>query len=576
MPQILSWASLALVTIFHVTHALRQEVLSSFIYTRHGDRTPLYSPEMSYLTPFGAQQMNSLGSTFRQRYLTASFNAGQDSTLIRDMSHYLLDSSEVSILTTDHQFTTASAQAFMQGLYPPIANNPNLNFTYVAGVSNLANGTNIIAPLNGYQYPEINSASSYDLNSIWVDGAANCPAYTAKILEYYNSSDFKFLNQTTWEFYQSLEEEYLQNTFFQDTFGYSDSYFMYDYLQYEYLHNTTFRRMISNVNMTRAKVAASDWVYALFSNATDPVKSIAGRTLSNIVLNSFYNTIQWQGRTNKLNLLFGDFEPMVSFAALAGLTSNQNAIFYNIPPMASSFVFELVALRADNDPGTSFPDDSDLFVQFFFQNGTDADSRLTAYPLFGSGPSQTLIPYSEFVAGLSRFTLNGVREWCQICGSYGIFCSAFTSNNKNNPSLGGSKRGSALSPAIAGVVGAVVALAVAGILFGLLMLFAGFRVRREQRGKRKSDLAGFKGSQKLASDQDLTLPKGGAAVNVTEPETAKGHERVGSWELRQKAKREEAGQMGAVNLNKPRRPSYEDDEIQIDPYAPAVKPHDHV
>lgn len=573
MPQIFSRASLALIVTVPFAHALRQEVLSSFIYSRHGDRTPLFSPEPSILTPYGAQQMHSLGAGFRERYLTASFNDAQVSTLIRDMSHYRLDTSEVVVLTSDHQYTMASSQAFMQGLYPPLSDDSSYNFTRVADFSDLANGTNIIAPLNGYQYPEINSASSYDLNSIWVDGSANCPAYTSRLLEYYNSSDFKFLNKTTWEFYEALDDEYFQDTYFRDTFGYSDSYFMYDFLQYEYLHNSTFRNRISAVNMTRAKVSAANWVYALFSNATDPVKSIAGRTLANAVLNSFYTTIQWQGRANKLNLFFGDFQPMVSFAALAGLTSDQNAIFYNIPPMASSFVFELVALRSDDDPGTSFPDSSDLFVQFFFQNGTDEDSRLTAYPLFGSGPSQILIPYSEFMAGLSRFTLNGVREWCQICGAYSVFCSAFVGNN-DSPLGRGNRSG--LSPVIAGVVGALVALAVAGILFGLLMLFAGLRVHRRQAGKRKPDLSGFKGSQKLASDQDLTIPKGGVAVNIAEPEAAKGHERVGSWELRQQAKREEAGQMGAVTINAPRRPSYEDDEIHIDPWASAVKPRDHV
>lgn len=121
------------------------------------------------------------------------------------------------------------------------------------------------------------------------------------------------------------------------------------------------------------------------------------------------------------------------------------------------------------------------------------------------------------------------------------------------------------------------ALAVAGILFGLLMAIAGLRVHR-QGGKKRSDIAGFKGSQKLASDQDLTIPKGGAGavVTSTEADPVKGHERTGSWELRDKAKREEAGQMGAVTTPQRRRPSYEDDEIQVNPYAPAVKPHDQV
>lgn len=568
-----SWALLTLAAIVPATHAiLTQQVLSSFVYTRYGDRTPLYSSGNHVLTPYGAQQMYSAGQMFRNRYLRSDFNSLEASTVIRDISQYQLDAAQVNILTTDEQYTVASAQAFMQGLYPPLAEDPDLNDTYISGVSALANGSNIVAPLYGYQYPAIAAVTSNDLNSIWVDGTTNCPATTSKLLSYFHTSNFDFLNTSSWSFYQAIGKEYLQNTFYQSSLGYAGAYQIYDYLQYEYLHNTNFRNTISEVNMTKASILAANWVDALYGNASDPVSSVAGRTLANAVLTSFSEAISMQGQTNKLNLLFGDYQPMTSFAAIAGLTNEQNAAFYYIPPMSSSFVIELVALRADNDPGTAFPDSTDLFVEFYYQNGTDEDSRLTAYPLFGGSPSQVLIPYSEFVSGLAGYTMSSVEEWCDTCGSYEIFCNAFSGSGSSR--FGGGRK-STLSPAVAGVVGALVALAVAAVLFGLLMAFAGFRVHR-QGDKRKSDLAGFKGSQKLASDQDLTLPKGGAAVSVAEPEAAKGHERVGSWELRQQAKREEAGQMGAVNMNMPRRPSYEDDEIQVDPYATAVKPHDHV
>lgn len=324
---------------------------------------------------------------------------------------------------------------------------------------------------------------------------------------------------------------------------------------------------------------------------TDPVKSIAGRSLATQILATFYNAINMEGRTNKLNLWFGDFAPMVSFAALAGLTSDQNAIFYNVPSFGSSYVFELVSMLPEDDPDTSFPDTSDLYVRFFFQNGTDEYSRPVAYPLFGRSPSQILIPYSEFVNGLSKFSLSGIKEWCETCGSYrqvkhmtsffttsnydSIFCPAFT--GVDSSAIGSNSRQHSLSPAVAGVIGALVALAVAAILLGVLMALARVRFSR-QPGKRKSEIAGFKGSQKLASDQDLAIPKAGAGATVTstEPDAAKGHERVDSWELRDKAKREEAGQMGTTTTPRPRRPSYEDDEIQVDPYASAVKPHDQV
>lgn len=312
----------------------------------------------------------------------------------------------------------------------------------------------------------------------------------------------------------------------------------------------------------------------MFGNKSDIVKSIAGRSLATQIISTFSNAILEQGLTNKLNLWFGDFTPMTSLAALAGITSNQNAVFYNIPPIGSSFVFELFAMTADNASTSTFPDVSDMFVRFFFQNGTDEYSSLVLYPLFGQSPSVEYVSWSEFVNGLSQFSLSGVGEWCTICGSYSIFCPAYTDDNGNSDKSPSRKSG--LSPVVAGVIGAVVSLAVAAIIFGLLMVLAGFRVHRKERGKRSS-MAGFKGSQKLASDQDLTIPKGaaGATVSAAEPDTVKGHERVGSWELGEQAKRKEAGFIGAI-LPSARRPSLEDDEVHVDPYAPAVKPHDHV
>ena len=315
----------------------------------------------------------------------------------------------------------------------------------------------------------------------------------------------------------------------------------------------------------------------MFANATNPIKSIAGRSLATEILAIFENTIQTQGQANKLNLWFGDFAPMVSFAALVGLISNQNSVFYSIPPMGSSFVMELFSMVADNNTLSQFPSTSDMFVRFFFQHDINGQATLSNYPLFGMSPSSAYVSYSDFVNGLSRFRLSGVREWCETCGSYSVFCPAYTGTNNSPIGNTNSNQTHGMSPAVAGVIGALVALAVAAIIFALLMALAGFRVHR-QEGKKRSSFAGFRGSQKLASDQDLTIPKGGvgATVSSAEPEIAKGHERVGSWELREQAKEEEAGQIGAVRVPQPRRPSYEDDETFVDPYAPAVKPHDHV
>ena len=216
---------------------------------------------------------------------------------------------------------------------------------------------------------------------------------------------------------------------------------------------------------------------------------------------------------------------------------------------------------------------------------------------------------SDFTTSMQRLSVGSIAAWCETCDSYSIFCPAFTDNYPGSGSGGssGSRRGSSsgssggLSPAVAGVVGAIVALVIAALIAALVCLLAGFRVHRVAKGRR-SDLGGFKGAEKLASDQDLTLPKGGAGATVvqeTTPEVGedgkvvpvvaggpgapmRGHERVGSWELREQRKLEEEGmavrapQAAAGRL--PRRPSYEDDDdmLNVNPYARGVKADERV
>ena len=89
--------------------------------------------------------------------------------------------------------------------------------------------------------------------------------------------------------------------------------------------------------------------------------------------------------------------------------------------------------------------------------------------------------------------------------------------------------------AAAGIAFAATSVFLAGALLAI-MFFFGVRFHRVTPAKtsKKEGLGGFKGSQKLASDRDLTLPKGGAVVNgASIDRPGMGHERTGSWELKQ-------------------------------------------
>ena len=565
---------------------LQEQVWGAVIFTLYGDRTPFILPETFTLTPLGAQQLYGAGSTFRERYVSSSqlpFSEYTVNTVINGISEFQLDDDEVTIESTTDQYIVASAQAFMQGLYPPLQ--VSSNDTFVTSQSSLANGSNIIAPLDGYQYPLIYTASNNDDESVWLAGEISCPAYTASNEDYFTSPEFATMLSMTADFYASLQEEFLSGIFPNSSVGYLEAYLIWDYLRYGLTHNTSIANHISESVYLYARALADQLVFALTGSLTasgatpgDQVRAIAGKTLATRVVEALYMNIDAGGQEDILTLLFGSFEPMVSFAALAGLASEQNPQFYSIPDPGSSMIFELfsLSLNATDD----YPDRADLSVRFLFQNGTGNGSEMVSYSLFGNDPSASM-SFDEFVAGMEAIWMPSVADWCNTCSSLSIFCPALVGDGGDGSSFGPSTGASSsghhdVSPAVAGVIGAVVALVVAGIITAVLALFGGLRV---YRAKGRSDLGGFKG-ERLASDQDLTLAKGNVGTSVTSvssPSAGKLHERVGSWELgdQDKAREAQIPNLGSTDASA-RRPSFEDDELHVTPFASPTQPDDRV
>ncbi len=106
-------------------------VWSSVVFTRTGDRTPLQlTTDIPTLTSLGAQQVFDVGAFLRSRYLGQWTNNGVDSAPLQGLSTDVINIEQVYIGTPDFQYTAASAQAFLQGFYPP-----------TNATSTLANGT---------------------------------------------------------------------------------------------------------------------------------------------------------------------------------------------------------------------------------------------------------------------------------------------------------------------------------------------------------------------------------------------------------------------------------------------------
>ncbi|KAK0659969.1 hypothetical protein DIS24_g3722 [Lasiodiplodia hormozganensis] len=517
--------------------AVSAAVHAAVIFTRTGERTPLLGS--AELTPLGARQAHSQGTVFRQRYIAPQANSVdlRGPEAISNISEYGLMNDQLYVLATDDAYTAATAQAFLQGLYPPYTLNDTAA-PALAATAVLANGTYLEAPLNGYQYPRIRTVSSLDPASVYLAGQETCLNYAVDRTSYFDTAEFNETQARTSSFYQEVGAATLGGVLPAASYSYVNAYTIYDYLNYQYVHDVSTRAILSN-NITlrgafdelRFLADQQQWAFNSMPSSAQWIRAIAGKMLARKMVGQLAVNIATEGANAKLSLLFGEFQPMLSFFSLA----LQQTSDYGIPDFASSIALELFSY---GDSAASYPAPSDLWVRFYFRNGTSNSSELIAYPMFGHGPSETAMRWSDFETSMRNIMLDDVGEWCAACGAAAIFCPALVGSTAG---VASGSRGSSMPPAVAGVVGAGATLGVGLLAVAALMLLGGLRLHRANPvmgagRRRKSSLGGFKGNAKLASDADVSFARKGAplGVSVTEqeqPQSGLARERVGSWEL---------------------------------------------
>jgi hypothetical protein len=468
--------------------------------------------------------------------------------------------------------------------------------------------TQIEAPLNGYQYIQLHTAGSTDPKVPYLTGSFNCPAFDYAQVNYLETAQFADIEAASKNIYEQIDGPLLADTGVDAAQAdYINAYAIYDYVNYHAAHNATFAAVLSDLGqnanssisyLDALRDLAGQQQYAYFGNLTawnnltsssnlggaeqGSISTIGGNLLLAKMLTQLQVAAEFNATYYKLSTLFADYQSMISMFALLGLPE-LNSNFYGLPDFASSAAFELFSYT-NGSSTQDFPDSSDLWVRFYFRNGTDDSAPYQAYSIFGRGPSETDMMWSEFETLMSNVVMSqfDVGDWCTQCRSAMLFCAAYEDTSPSSGSgpsyrTPSSSKKHELSPAVAGVVGAIVALVIAGSLFGLAMLVGGVRLYRNK--SHKKEMGGFKGSAKLASDRDLTLPKGGAVVGATiersrDTSPIGGHERIGSWEL----KKAEAERGGTAESGGRFRPSFEDDdEVRpVDPFADPVKADERV
>ncbi|KAI1804561.1 phosphoglycerate mutase-like protein [Daldinia bambusicola] len=526
-----------------LAQSANETVWASFAYVLHGERTPALGEHVSSLTPLGAQQLYSQGSLFKARYLSSNSSLSDEDNAITTNSPIVglerqaLDNSQLSLFSTTDDYVVGGALAFLQGLYPPVTqvfadNNGGAN------ASTLANGTVVNYPLDGYQYPNIRSVPTTDPNSIWLEGHSACTEYWSSSFEFENSEAARKMRNSTSYFYERTWDEVFPNTLPSTMLNYGYAYDLYDYAQYAYDHNQSVRDALGEDRLAVLRSLANSQQVNLNGNLSasgarpgDMIQAISGRTLAAKAVAQLRTHINSGGSADKLTLMFGSFEPFLAFFALADLVGGDDDVsgpFAQIPGPGAAMVFELFT----TDDDAAYPRQDSSWVRFLYRNGSGPDAPLTEYPLFGRGNSETRMTWADFQAGVDKFAVPDLSDWCNVCQSLTLFCSELGGSNPGS-SEGSSSDGSgrsiqngnnaSLSPAVAGVIGAVTAIGVLSLAGVSAFVFGGLRIRRNgssDDARRHSSLGGFKGAEKMASDHDVSFTKSGAR-----------HERVGSWEL---------------------------------------------
>ncbi len=377
-----------------------------------------------------------------------------------------------------------------------------------------------------------------------IAGDNDCNQYSLASNGYIGSVDYNLTSTATLPLYQRLTPLLFQNVVPQAFVDYYNAYDLWEYANYLYVHNSTVYEQLDPADLSELRMLASQQQFARNGDLSisgltqgDRIRTISGQTYAAHVLSLLGQTIGSQGSAEKMSVLFSCYEVFLAFFSLSALSGTSEE-FTQIPEPGSVMVFELFSNTAN---ATVFPDTADLRVRFLFRNGTDPATPLLSYPLFGRGNSATDMTWDDFEMNMNTIALSEIGTWCKTCGSLAMYCSQFEDNltNSNGTGSPGSSSTptptpspSGLSPTIAGVLGAAVTIAAFVLLFSLAVLCGGVRFYRNG-SKRQSSLGGFKGAEKLASDTDLTVAKtaaGGAVVR---------HERVGSWELSDAAKKDD-------------------------------------
>ncbi|KAI3331852.1 phosphoglycerate mutase-like protein [Xylariaceae sp. AK1471] len=439
-----------------------ETVLGVYIFSRHGDRTPKALAPTN-LTSLGAEQVYASGSYYRNRYV-----ASDATSPILGLSRDTAALGQLAVTAPVDNVLQSSAEAFLQGLYPPAGD---------ASTQELRNDSSVTAPLGGYQYIPVNvvtgTSSSADAeNNAWLQGGSGCNNAVVSSNNYFSSSEYATSDEQSKAFYANLLPV-INSTFAASAANFKNAYAIFDYINVATIHNQTIpaENLLTNETLHELQLLANVHEWNLAYNSSDTIRAIAGATLGGQIIDALNATITGRGKV-PLNIQFGAYGSFSSFFGLAQLPA-ASADFTGVVDYASSMAFELVTNATVSG---SYPSPDDISVRFLFANGSAAVVTLAAYPLFGQ--TKTLLPWSQFVSEMSKFIIRDTADWCRACGNTMGTCASASNGTSGGDGVvpTSSKSGNGISLPVAGVIGALVTLAVVLGAEALIYVVSGLRL----------------------------------------------------------------------------------------------------
>lgn len=437
---------------------IQEHILAAVIFTASGQSSSLLSEESSpLLTPFGAQQLFGAGVAIRDRYVAKSSDGIVVNTPIVGISPDQLDNEEISVASLSEELSFASTQAFMQGLYPPLDLLEIEKRTF--GYHDSTNRTRITYPLDGYQYANIATFGPQDPSFIELAGNLECPLYDSIKTALLHDDDMKSLQIEADAFYSDISARIMNGMISESKLHVLNADRVWQVLDSLSVYGEVYPE-ITPSDLLQARHFADKITFALnsrpiYTASHGRTREVAGKTLARAIAKALELNFETRGRKNKLSLMFGHVDPMMAFSSVAGLASDHQENFYGMPNPGASMVIELFS----RETGTlgSYPESTnDLLVRFLLRNGTNAadpDNKYVPYPMFGLSPSNTVMPYNEFINRMKAISMN-VAEWCSFCDSQAAFCPRPVKDAKAS---GHKKENTGLL--IGGVIGAAISLA---------------------------------------------------------------------------------------------------------------------